>query len=325
VVEDVTGVTGVEQAELRALGASEIVGDLVSGQTASVTHPGGSKYRAYRFAARGGAVDLWVRSVNGDAKAWLLASDFTTLARNDNASTGVSDSHLNRVLTAGTYYVAFKEAGSQPATFSVTLDGAPAVPVAPVGPPPLVSPPSDPTKPRRIFFTRTAYSGDLKTAGGGVDGLDGADRLCTIAAISTNLGGTWKAFISTTQVKAIDRIADVGPWVNLNGTVVFNNKVGMSVGPLQPFGYNERREPAGLYRQELWTGTTRFLGVAQVPNRSPSVAATCGDWTSNGGVGAWGVTDALNVDWMQFIASDRGFGPGLMPCSDELHLLCFEQ
>ena len=35
---------------------------------------------------------------------------------------------------------------------------------------------------KRIFATRETYTGDLKTAGGGSTGLEGADNICALAA-----------------------------------------------------------------------------------------------------------------------------------------------
>src|SRR5438128_787460 len=61
-----------------------------------------SKYRAYKFTgAAGDHLDIWVRSPNGDAQAWLLDASFRILAQNDNAAPGVSDSHLDVTLTDG--------------------------------------------------------------------------------------------------------------------------------------------------------------------------------------------------------------------------------
>ena len=98
----------------------------------------------------------------------------------------------------------------------------------------------DAGQPKRIFVTRTAFTGDLKTLGHAPDGPSGADALCDLAAQSMTLGGTWKAWVSTSTELATDRIAEVGPWVDLQGHVVFNNKAGFSTGPLRPIEFDER-------------------------------------------------------------------------------------
>jgi hypothetical protein len=303
----------VSEAELRALASSELAGDLAFGQTVTVSHPGGPKYRALRFVAPVGAVDIWVRSTTDNAKAWLLASDFSTIARNDDASATVIDSHFSRRLLSGTFYIAFKEASSRAATFSVSLSSGETLDAGMPGPmpSPVLAPLPASATPRRIFVTHTAYDGDLKTVGGGVDGLDGADRLCAIAAISTNLGGTWKAFLSTSRVNAVDRIAEGGPWVNLAGGVVFNNKVGMAVGALRGIYFDER----GMGNNgSVWTGTTRFLKLAM----SLSQPATCGDWSSTRGDGLMGEAGGSDGRWTQN-------GNGVASCGNVAHLICIEQ
>ncbi len=112
---------GQVEGELRALTAAEVVGDLVAGVPQTTTHSGTPRYRAYRLTVTAGQrVDLWVRSANGDAQAWLLGSNFQTLVSDTAAA--VTDAHLTRTLgTAGMYYVAFREAHGHAATFTVTL------------------------------------------------------------------------------------------------------------------------------------------------------------------------------------------------------------
>jgi hypothetical protein len=56
------------------------------------------------------------------------------------------------------------------------------------------------SNPKYIFVTNQTYPGDLKTAGGGTDGYDGANKLCQAAANAgsvTNIGGVWKALLET--------------------------------------------------------------------------------------------------------------------------------
>src|SRR5947207_2454473 len=49
---------------------------------------------------------------------------------------------------------------------------------------------------KRVFVTSGTWTGDLKTHGGGTDGLDGANKLCQGAATAAALGGTWVAWLS---------------------------------------------------------------------------------------------------------------------------------
>ncbi len=118
--EDVTST----ESELRALRADEIVGTLRFGETSSpVGYSEVPLYRAFRFDAKAGdAVDIWVRSSTGDARAWLLSPTFSTLSSNDNAGAETRDAHLKRTLTrSGGYYIAFRDANREENTFTVSL------------------------------------------------------------------------------------------------------------------------------------------------------------------------------------------------------------
>ena len=57
--------------------------------------------------------------------------------------------------------------------------------------------------PRTVFVTsETTTNGDLKTAGGGADGLEGGDNLCQAAADSPNSivpAGTYKSLTMLTE------------------------------------------------------------------------------------------------------------------------------
>jgi hypothetical protein len=109
----------------------KLIGSLDYGQTSSrVTHTGTPTYRAFKFAGQvGDVVDIWVRSDDGDAVAWLLNDNFKTLASNDDADETTLDSHLHFKLTANrsaedhTYYVAFREYSHDRAHFTVELQG----------------------------------------------------------------------------------------------------------------------------------------------------------------------------------------------------------
>jgi hypothetical protein len=178
--------------------------------------------------------------------------------------------------------------------------------------------------PKRVFVTFNEYDGDLKTAGNGATGIEGADNLCALAAASVNLKGVWRAWISTTTVDAIDRIPEVGPWYDLYGGpgsverahTVFNNKANLQTGPLYPIRYDERgNEIQSSDVDEVWTGTA---GNGRKSNTNGG-DANCGDWLS-GGPGA--PRDGL-------AGSSLGIGKTwtdqyLLPCSRLAKLICIE-
>lgn len=99
------------------------LGSITSGETKTARYTKTPSYRAYSFTARAGdKVDAWVRSNNGDAKAYILRANFSSVTSNDDADASTNDSHLVATIqTAGTYYVAFKEYKGKAADFSVSF------------------------------------------------------------------------------------------------------------------------------------------------------------------------------------------------------------
>src|SRR4051794_18448419 len=85
---------------------------------------------------------------------------------------------------------------------------------------------------KHIFVTSMTYGSNL-------GGLTGADAKCRTLATAASLGGTWKAWLSTTSTNAIDRIVDVGPWYLMNGVKTFNNKAALRGTPLVPISLDE--------------------------------------------------------------------------------------
>jgi hypothetical protein len=81
----------------------------------------------------------------------------------------------------------------------------------------------------RMFAAAEAFNGSTKGWGGDFrygtsDGLTGADKLCTEIAEKSlpNNCRTWRAFLSTSKVNAIDRVG-AGPWHDrLNRTIAAN-------------------------------------------------------------------------------------------------------
>jgi hypothetical protein len=70
--------------------------------------------------------------------------------------------------------------------------------------------------------TRNGFGGDLRY-NGAATGLEGADAICQRIAANVCFGHlTWHAFLSTSQVDAIDRIGD-GPWYDYAGQLVAND------------------------------------------------------------------------------------------------------
>ncbi len=141
--------TGESEDALRALSSSEIVGEIPFNTSVNVSHSGTPKYRAYSFNVQvGDELDIWVRSTNADARAWLLDDGFRTVKWNNDADgtseaeddATTTDSNIkHKVMKAGKYYVAFRGAIGVPATFSVQV-GRTTTQEPPIDPPPSESP-----------------------------------------------------------------------------------------------------------------------------------------------------------------------------------------
>jgi len=165
---------------------------------------------------------------------------------------------------------------------------------------------------KRVFVTSGEYGGDLRTAGGGTDGLDGADRICNAVAQGSGLPGSYTAWLSTSTVDAIDRIADVGPWYQVpsSGAPIktFNNKSGLAGTPLVEIQYHERGGSIGGPDSTVWTGT----------DTGGRRAWNCLSFTSRNAseFGSQGRTTSV-IGWTS--------GAGVLSCQHPHHLYCFQR
>src|SRR5689334_7241626 len=98
-----------------------------------------------------------------------------------------------------------------------------------------------------IFVTSANFTGNL-------GGLHGAVGVCASAAGTAGVHGTFIAWLSDTTTNAIDRVVnDVGPWVRLDGTLVFANKAQMRSLPSAPIDVDEFGQVT--HAEGVWTGT----------------------------------------------------------------------
>ena len=145
---------------------------------------------------------------------------------------------------------------------------------------------------QRLSNSPNGFGGDLRY--GQADGLAGADKICaTIAATSLGCASTktWRAFLSTSTVDAIDRIGS-GPWYDRSGQEVWNSLSEMTADR-PPTSYlhrddlpNEDGIPNHDYdldgtvtdddNHDILTGSG--TNGRKVPN--DTLAARCNDWTS---------------------------------------------
>jgi hypothetical protein len=191
-----------------------------------------------------------------------------------------------------------------------------------------VTPPPDamtiPPNGKRVFVTSQRYPADLRTAGGQATGRASADAICQQLADASALGGTFVAWLSTTDLDAIDHITGTGPWYRMDGHMVFANRANLGTVPPVAITIDETHGTPDPY-YESWTGTG--LGGHRAP-LGGRTSVTCNDWTTTvlsdatgGELGIFGNGFGDDVghgpDWTQFTV---GY------CSPfARHLYCFEQ
>jgi hypothetical protein len=173
---------------------------------------------------------------------------------------------------------------------------------------------------KRVFVTAASFHGDLQQQGAGADGLAGADLLCAAAATSASLGGTWVAWVSTSGVDAISRLASDGRWTLIDEvTEVFASRSQIQFGPKHAIDVTEAGEPllpSGVDLPVVWTNTDSFGKYSDDGENN-----ACDDWSAQTGVAAVGV-----------IFDPALGGPGLSwtdtkqprACGGAYHLYCFE-
>jgi len=176
----------------------------------------------------------------------------------------------------------------------------------------------------RVFVSSLRYPANLRAAGGGATGREGADTICQTLADAASLGGTFRAWLSTTDKDAIDHIEGAGPWYRMDGLLAFPNHAALATTPVHAIAVDEQGGTPDPY-YESWTGTA--LGGRIMPPGT-RLSVTCWDWTSTvdspqvgGLLGVYGDVgnpdDGEGAEWTDFAV---GY------CSPfDRHLYCFEQ
>lgn len=170
---------------------------------------------------------------------------------------------------------------------------------------------------KRIFATHTVYMGSF-------GGVEAGDQLCNSAAQTAQLGGAWKAWLSTSAANAIDRIADVGPWYLVDGTtLVFANKAALVGSPRVAIDHDElgnaipQHDPFNV--EGAWTGTLQG-GKAAAGNPALGAGADCSDWLVGFGETAMFGSVMDTSTW-----TNTGEAQLALCDEEQEHLYCFEQ
>jgi hypothetical protein len=176
------------------------------------------------------------------------------------------------------------------------------------------------TGPRRVFVTFESY--DIGSSAGQFKGVAQADAICQAHATAAALGGTWKAWLSSSAGSVASRFTHTGgPFKLIDGTVIANDWSELTSGTLKAKpSEDENGNP--LTDQWVWTGTLfdGTLANSTCPDAGGS-CAPCNDWTS-----------ANTNEFVQFGKSQytdgrwSGADAGTMiTCNSANGLYCFEQ
>jgi hypothetical protein len=159
----------------------------------------------------------------------------------------------------------------------------------------------DAESPPNIVFVTSAV-----TVGGTLGAIGNADVMCATAASGAGLAGTYRAWISTSTVNAIDRLTGARGWVRPDGRPVADRAQDLVDGRIW---YPIRIDEAG----NTVTGNTLVVTGTQSSGLVES-ASTCGDYTSTTGSLAVGSVAATTAGFTR---------TGITVCSAMTHVYCF--
>ena len=117
---------------------------------------------------------------------------------------------------------------------------------------------------KRVFVTSVLYNGNR-------GGLSGANSECQTRANAVSLGGTWKAWLSSSVTSAASQLTQAAvPYKLINDIVIASNWTDLTDGILA--NSINRTETQVSVSSPVWTNTTISGGIAS--------ADTCSDWSS---------------------------------------------
>lgn len=183
--------------------------------------------------------------------------------------------------------------------------------------------------PKLVFATSSLYNGDLKTAGGGATGVEGADNLCNQHAQDAGLPGTYTAWISDRPLNARERISQGnGPYYLPDESGNFAEKVAddlddiLNCDPTCLDSFINRNEDGESVGNPAWTGTRENGNSFGF-----SSDTACQGWTDGVGDGS-GVNGSAAVGRGRFGRLDRINGAwtsnAFFGCQNELRVYCFQ-
>jgi len=167
-----------------------------------------------------------------------------------------------------------------------------------------------PTAKKRVFVTSAQYQGNVNGMGIPPSGYDVASQKCSELATVAGLGGSWAAWLYTseggTTVVSPSTKVGAGPWYLVDArTLVFADKSALASPPLHAIDLDETG--TAVADHSVWTGAPRRAGDV----------STCESWTSttDGRMGGVGHADST-TNWEKT--------GGAVMCSQRYHFYCFE-
>ena len=123
---------------------------------------------------------------------------------------------------------------------------------------------------KRVFISSTKTQSNF-------GGLAAGDLICQTAATGAGLGGTWKAWLSTTTVSAASRLTHASvPYQLVDGTVIASNWLALTSGvPLKSAIYLDEHGTYVPFSETTQAGYT-WTGTG---TDGTSTTYTCSDWT----------------------------------------------
>jgi hypothetical protein len=160
-----------------------------------------------------------------------------------------------------------------------------------------------------VFITSESGNGKFSTWDStDLDGRAGADEICNRVASSTDLHGTFVAWISTDSTDAKDYIADQA-YYNLNGVKIVDSLADLIDSSLDA-AIDRDENNVSVPTDDAWTST--------LPNGTRTAGDTCSDWSSqvaSPAIGKSGKPSEVNSGWTMY--SNRY-------CNTIHRLYCFE-
>jgi hypothetical protein len=159
--------------------------------------------------------------------------------------------------------------------------------------------------PKRVFVTSELTNGAFG---------DG-DAICNRLAANAARPGTFKAWLGVGDVSALSRLAWIGGYALVDGTLVARSRRRLLEGPLlAPIALTETGARADPKNLRVWTNTTITGAIARPGYDCQRFQRTLPD---DGGPAAspGGLASEVDGRWTNSAA---------ISCSDEAHLYCFE-